>query len=432
VVPLAAGAALLAIAARPSLLRRPYRVLDTALLAWLTVAAAALAPLSASLRLAIAPQAATLDRALYIGTLARPLERQTRALSVDSDATMWAIVMAVAILLIFWSARAILGRHGLRATARGLAWTGLALSAITLVQHATSPTLIYWYFHPIARKAAPYGPYVNRNDLATWLLMAIPLVAGYGIARVTSRQRADGPVDLEESVDATALSLAASVLLMLATVLVSASRSGLTGTVVGLAAFLWLARRRLGASGWMWVAAILFALLALATTYANWGALASRMDETLAVGIGGRRAVWAQTWPMVRDFWISGVGVGAFERAMTVYQQAPHTFYINHAHNEYLQLLAEGGVLLAVPAALAIGAAGWQAIRQLRDDHSPVFWIRAGAASGMLAAAVQGIWDTGLRLPANAVLFALLAAIALHAGQERRGTALKASRLQNN
>ncbi|MBZ5556395.1 MAG: O-antigen ligase family protein [Acidobacteriia bacterium] len=421
-VPLAAGAVLLAISERPSIFRAPYRVLDTALIVWLTLAAAMLAPLPASARRAIAPHAAAVDRALYVESPTQPLDQQARPVSVDPGATMWALVMAGAVLLIFWSARSILNRHGLRATARGLAWIGLALSALALVQHATSPTLMYWYFHPIASKATPFGPYVNRNDLTTWLLLAIPLVAGYGIARFTSRQRtAGGPIDLEASVDATALWLAASVLLMLATVLAATSRSGLTGTVVGLAVFMWLARTRLGASGWTWLAAVLFALLALATTYANWNSLASRLDETLAVGIGGRRAVWAQTWPMVRDFWISGVGVGAYERAMTVYQQTPHAFYINHAHNEYLQLLAEGGVLLAVPAALAVCAVVWLAAGQLRDDHSPVFWIRAGAASGLLAAAVQGIWDTGLRLPGNAVLFALLAAIALHDPRAKPG-----------
>jgi O-antigen ligase len=278
----------------------------------------------------------------------------------------------------------------------------------------------------------PFGPYVNRNDLTTWLLLAIPLVAGYAIARFKSRQKADGRIDLEASLDATALWLAASTLLMLATVLVAASRSGLTGTVVGLTLFMALARLRLGRSGWTWLGVVLLAILALATTYANWDSLASRLDETLAVGIGGRRAIWAQTWPMVRDFWISGVGVGAYERAMTVYQQAPHTFYINHAHNEYLQLLAEGGVLLAVPAAFVVGAVAWQTARHLRDDHSPVFWIRAGAASGLIGAAVQGMWDTGLRLPANAVLFALLAAIALHAGHAAEEVPAASHRLQRN
>jgi len=426
-VPLAAGAVLLTIRERPSVLRPPYRLVDAALIAWLTLAAAMLAPLPPSVRLAIAPHAAAVDRAVYFDAI----DRQARPLSVDPAATMWALVMAAAVVLTFWSARAILNRHGLRATARGLSWIGLALSALALVQHATSPKLMYWYFHPLARNAMPFGPYVNRNDLTTWLLLAIPLVAGYGIARFKSRQRADAPIDLEASLDATTLWLAASALLMLATVLVAASRSGFTGTVVGLTIFMWLARKRLGTSGWTWLAVILFAILALATTYANWNSLASRLDETLAVGIGGRRAIWAQTWPMVRDFWVSGVGVGAYERAMTVYQQAPHVFYINHAHNEYLQLLAEGGLLLAGPAVLAVCAVVWQTARQLRDDHSPVFWIRAGAASGLLGAAVQGIWDTGLRLPANAVLFALLAAIALHAGHGAQG-ALRTSRPQNN
>ena len=39
---------------------------------------------------------------------------------------------------------------------------------------------------------------------------------------------------------------------------------------------------------------------------------------------------------------------------------------------------------------------------------------RAGAVSGLMAVAIQSIWDTGLRTPANGVLFAVIAAIALH------------------
>ena len=40
--------------------------------------------------------------------------------------------------------------------------------------------------------------------------------------------------------------------------------------------------------------------------------------------------------------------------------------------------------------------------------------MRAGAVSGLIAVAVQSIWETGLRVPANGMLFAVLAAIALH------------------
>jgi hypothetical protein len=41
-------------------------------------------------------------------------------------------------------------------------------------------------------------------------------------------------------------------------------------------------------------------------------------------------------------------------------------------------------------------------------------WIRAGAATGLIAVALQSVWETGLVMPANAALAAVLAAIAVH------------------
>ena len=123
---------------------------------------------------------------------------------------------------------------------------------------------------------------------------------------------------------------------------------------------------------------------------------------------------------MVRDFWTAGVGAGAYERGMLVYQTSSRAdFYFNHAHSEYLQIASEGGLLLSVPMAVvfAVGAVGIAG--RLREDRSAAFWIRAGATSGLLAVAVQSVWETGLHLPANAVLFAILAAVALHDSSAR-------------
>jgi hypothetical protein len=71
-------------------------------------------------------------------------------------------------------------------------------------------------------------------------------------------------------------------------------------------------------------------------------------------------------------------------------------------------------LLLAVPAGLAILAGVWGVRQRINADRTPVFWIRVGAASGMVAVAAQSVWDTGLRMPASAVLFAVAAAAALH------------------
>ena len=162
------------------------------------------------------------------------------------------------------------------------------------------------------------------------------------------------------------------------------------------------------------VAAGVAAIVAVGAMYANLGALAMRMQETTELGEWGRRAIWRDTAAMIRDFPLTGVGAGAFERGMLVYQSGSRQFFFNHAHNEYLQIVAEGGLLVAVPAALALIAAAVAVVRRLREDYSPMFWIRAGAVAGIVAVAVQSVFDTGLRTPANGVLFAVIAAIALH------------------
>ena len=411
------GAVLLAARYHASIFASPYTRLDAALVVWLLLAALMLVPVSAPTRLALAPASATVDRMLFLNTPADPAAAPSRPLSIDPASSAWALALGAVLVLLFWSAREIVASGGLRATVRGIAWISLALTTVALVQHGTSPQLLYGFVRPIGRNPTPFGPFVSRNDLATWLIVALPLAAGYAAARVESRRRGDERLAVDEVVDATALWLGAAMVFIAAALVVAISRSGLIGAASGMAALLVLARRRMSRSGWGWSAAGATLVLAVAASYASWQALARRMEETLASGLGGRREIWERTWTMTRDFWITGVGVGAYERAMTVYQQTPHVFYFNHAHNEYLQLLAEGGVVLALPAAIAIVAGVLLISRQLAADRTAVFWIRAGAAAGLLAVAVQSVWDTGLRMPANAVLFAIVAAIAMHDGQ---------------
>ena len=138
----------------------------------------------------------------------------------------------------------------------------------------------------------------------------------------------------------------------------------------------------------------------------------ARIDETIASGVGGRREIWAATRLMIRDFPLTGVGVGAYGGVIPVYQP-PHLFAFNHAHSEYLQVVAEGGLVLGgiVAAVVIVAVAG--IARQLRADATPMWWIRAGAASALVAVAVQSIWETGTRMPANAVLLAACAAMAM-------------------
>jgi O-antigen ligase len=88
--------------------------------------------------------------------------------------------------------------------------------------------------------------------------------------------------------------------------------------------------------------------------------------------------------------------------------------HFNQAHNHYLQVVAEGGLLLALPLAIGLAALAAAAGRALRADRTELFWVRAGAAASLAGVAAQSLWEVPLTMPANGVLAAVLTSVLLH------------------
>jgi O-antigen ligase len=409
--PLVLGAVALTLVVRPDLPDRSG-ILDGSIFCCLALTALQLLPLPEPVLSTLSPHRAAVERALVFEA------GGGGPLTLDRTATAWALATGTALFLVFLSARALFERQGgLRTVCRGVAWVGLLVAATAFLQRAFSPASIYGIWRPagLASNILPWGPFINRNDFAAWLLMAIPLTIGYMLMRIASR-RATGVtrVDAGQVVDSRLILLLASTCVMTGAILASLSRSGVLGLAIALATLMMLARTRLGRTRLTLLAAGVALLLVAAGTYVNLAALVTRLNEAWPSGLGGRLAVWRDTWPIVRDFAATGVGVGAYERAMLVYQQNNRLMFFNHAHNEFLQLVAEGGMLLGAAAAAVLVTTIRGVWSTLRADRSSVFWARAGAVCGMLGIAAQSVWDTALRMPANAVLFAILAAVALH------------------
>ena len=406
-VPLIAGAVALAVAVRPAIAARGSRAVDLTLLACLLFGLVQLLPLPRATRDAVSPAAPAIERELYLRA-----PQESASLTIDRQATGEAVALAAAVLLVFWCARSMFGARVMRRTLRIIALCGLAISALAIIQHATAPSLLYWTWRPLSPGASPYTPFVSKNDLAAWLVMAIPLTLGYIVARIDARRRQGLPSWLEASLDDQGAWLIGAACAMTAALIVALSRSGLIAFAAGLALFVLLARSRMqGRTRWLVLAGA--ALLAgIAIVYGNANAMLLRLNETLSGGIGDRRDIWLVTRRMIADFRATGVGVGAFERAMSVYQP-PHLFAYNHAHNEYLQIAAEGGLLLAIPVTVGLVAL-CRAGRSAYAHSEPLRWMRLGAAAALVAVAVQAIWETGLTLPANSMLAAVAAAILVH------------------
>jgi O-antigen ligase len=118
---------------------------------------------------------------------------------------------------------------------------------------------------------------------------------------------------------------------------------------------------------------------------------------------------------VVRDFPFFGTGLNTYSDAMLFYQQRNPGVHLAQAHNDYLQVLAEGGLLVVIPASIAVTLIVLAIFRNLRAARPEArgYWIRAGAAVGLMAMAVQEVVEFSLQIPADALLFCTLAAVAL-------------------
>jgi O-antigen ligase len=405
------GVAILAL--RPPLLSRsPHlRTLDALLAASVLCAAFHLLPLPPRLLALLSPQAATLTAAM---SLAPP--GGWRPLSIAPEASGHALLVAAAALLTFWSARAIFRFGGIRTVTRSIAFWGSVAALVGILQDASRSRLVYWWWAPAVPGPLPFGPFINRNHFAAWALMAIAVSLGYLAARTHARDEMDRYRSFfsrfRRRLDGRTVWLLAAVALMSIALVLTLSRSALAGAAVAAIVAHLLSARRIGRRRrHLWVGAAV--VLAMAILWTGPATLVGRW-QSAEMGQEGRSVIWRETMPLVRDFWLTGTGVGTYGNAMKVYQTSDREVHFNQAHNHYLQVLAEGGVLLAGLLGGAFIALLLAARARMGQDRTGMLWLRVGAAAGLTGLVVQSFWESAGRMPANALLAAILAAIALH------------------
>jgi hypothetical protein len=341
-------------------------------------------------------------------------------ISLDLDRTARAWLTTVGGFIFFLVARRVFAGGGVRIAVRGVSMIGMLLSAIALAQDATARGLMYWRWKPVDEGPPPFGPFVNRNHFGTWAVIAIPLCLGYLAAHTSAhRHRPADHAPLRRRMatffDGRAIGLTTSAALMLVGIVVSLSRSALAGVAAAAGMGVVLRRQRGERSGgtlwWIAGGAALVVVLAFADVRP---ALVGLRLATAGVSAGNRLLIWRDTIPIIRDFWLTGTGAGTYLTSMLLYQRSSPGWLYNQAHDHYLQVFSEGGLLVGVPVFAALVVYARDAWTTLQGDASGMFWIRAGACCGLVAVAVQSLWETGLTMPANAVLAALAAAIVIH------------------
>jgi len=208
-----------------------------------------------------------------------------------------------------------------------------------------------------------------------------------------------------------------AVLVMALSVTLSTSRSGILGLLAAVVISGWfVARRQITASRRAIVTVYLAFVLLVVVGWGSIDRLAARFADADAVSFGNRAGIWSDTWRIAGQFPIAGTGLNTYGVSTLFYQTVDLEKHFGAAHSDYLQLLAEGGALVCIPALLVVAVVAWTVRRRFHEvaHDTTDYWIRVGAVIGVVAIALQEIADFSLQIPGNAMLFVLLTAIAVH------------------
>jgi O-antigen ligase len=307
------------------------------------------------------------------------------------------------------------------------------MAVFALIQMFTWDGRIYWLRQT---QWSAVGPFVNRDHFAGYMEMLIPFPVGLLAARaIRPEQR---------------LLYAFAAVMMTVALIASLSRGGLISLAAGLA-FIPLAARRLHRKGTRagsrapirasmaraGVAAAVFAALGLTLFWIGPVPIINRASATIdqlkedsnSGQYFSRQWIWKDALSMWKAHPLTGIGLGAFQTVYPVYGHSDDSMIVPAAHNDYLQVLADGGIIGAALLLCFIGLVSRAIYGAVRGPDRFVTGMALGGGAAILAMLVHSLFDFNLQIPSNALLFLVITAV-VGPTQSRKAAEIRKARLQ--
>jgi O-antigen ligase len=343
------------------------------------------------------------------------------SLSLDPYATRWWLIKAVTVLVYFSSALVLIdSKRRAKQVVFGIIIFGAAAAFFGIVQELVNPGAIYG-LRPTPQ-AISFGPFVNRHHFAAFMEMTIALALSVLLGgAVLPNRRAF---------------LVFALALMCIAAMMTGSRGGIL-SIFGVVAFIlavkFIIHKREGKRQEISVRKLLVAPAAIVLVLGIFGsAMFLGSGDLVARGFGagnaddisnGRFHFWAVSLKIAEANPIIGVGFDAFGVAFPKYDTWPGRFRLEQAHNDYLQMLTDGGIIGLALVLIFIFLFAKIALRNISNSTDAVHRAFAiGAFAGCLGIMIHSFFDFPLRTNSNIFFFALLAAVAILPGEmfERR------------
>ena len=385
-------------------------------------------PLPTGLVKAVSPLSAEMQttRDNILGKAEAGVSPDSCTLSVSPAATRHSLLLLASYFGVFLvMAHTTAGWRSLRRTAAALVISGFLMAVFALVQSFTGTKTIYWFHRP-RMGGTIFGPFNNRNHFAAYMNMTL----GLTLALLPLRSRsfsAYGPNSWRETISQLSLKeinqailLGFAAVIMGSAVCLSLSRGAITSLAAGLGVLgVFMTFQARGVDPRRLIGTMILFIVAV-VVWLGWQPLAERIGSLSILAMeplsGTRISTALATLRMWGAFLFTGCGFGCFQHVFPVFQgPSLQIGRFLHAHNDYAQLLAEGGLIGAVLALLVFISLVRTVLRNFSAASYDARFFVTGLAVSVSAIAVHSLVDFSLHKPANAFLFAALCGMAVAA-----------------
>jgi len=343
----------------------------------------------------------------------------TRTLSLDPYSTRLVLVQVAALMVYFAAVLVFTDTpHRLRILVRTITVFGFALAVFGLTQSFTSPNKVYWV-RELSQSTA-FGPFINRHHFAGYMELTLALPLGLLFA---------GSLEKEKRL----VYLFAAGLMGVALIMTN-SRGGMISLVAEILFLTALTTSRqreknhesqedagqatstMARAG---LALVLILALFVGVVLLGGESALSRLVGSVDTDdpTTGRAHFWSVTLDIIKAHPLVGTGLGAYGVVYTSYDSRNGLFRLEQAHNDYLQVLSDGGIIgvgLGLFFIVVLFRRGFVR-RESRDAYRR--GVAAGALAGCFAVLVHSFFDFTLHTTSNALLFLVLAALATMNGR---------------
>ena len=274
---------------------------------------------------------------------------------------------------------------------------GFVFAFFAILQSVLSPGKIYGIYE--ARFAVPFGSFVNRHNFAAYMEMTIGLPLGMLFAGAVARDKR--------------LLYITGIALMGVALLMSGSRGGLVAFLsqVILLVIMTTASKSRGrlilkvGSASLLIAAIVIGSIAIGGENSL-----TRIADTAASGdlTTDRGHIWAVTTNVIAQTMPLGAGFGALGVAYTPFDNHSGLERVEQAHNDYLQVAADAGVIGIIIGLFFLFTLFRGGLAAAKSDNTYRRGVAIGALAGCFAVLVHSIFDFVLHTTAISLLFIAL------------------------